>query len=139
MAMVEKLIQRSFSFQYRQMRSTHERARQPQSSKKRKRMSTKNLCLPVERLQGSKEVHVLTATKKRSSCKYCSFLQIQHRLQGKPGPPPAVSSVYRKCSSCDVHLCSAHFDAYHAHEQPEESENSNDEIGNDAAKFDNRV
>ena len=48
--------------------------------KKKKRMNHKLPMLPVERLEGKEEEHVLTISTKRSDCKYCSYLRLLHKV-----------------------------------------------------------
>jgi hypothetical protein len=82
--------------------------------KKYRRMNPKSPKLPQARLDGDVEDHVPIISKKRSSCKNCSYLLLKHKHDGATGKRAAKkSNVYQKCLRCDVHLCSLHFDAYH--------------------------
>ena len=64
-------------------------------------------------LEGDASDHILTLSKQSSSCKYCSYLRLKHKNEGKDGDPPSISSVYRRCTKCNVHLCAIHYDIYH--------------------------
>jgi hypothetical protein len=123
--MVDKMLERATQMSYnRRTRSIHEVARTTAPSsdtktptppkKKSRRMNLKSPKLPQARLDGDVEDHVPTISKKRSSCKYCSYLLLKHKHDGATGKRPAKkSNVYRKCAKCDVHLCLLHFNAYH--------------------------
>ena len=76
-------------------------------------MNHKMPMLPLERLEGSQEEHVMTAADGRSGCKYCSYLALLHKAAGDSGRPPKVANVKRKCAKCNVYLCKDHFEAYH--------------------------
>ena len=78
-------------------------------------MNHKLLMLPVERLEGKEEEHVMTILTKRSDCKYCrsSYLRLLHKAAEDTMEPPKVASVKQMCSKCHVYLCKEHFTAYH--------------------------
>ena len=60
---------------------------------KKQRMNHKLPMLPVERLEGKEEEHIMTISTKRSDCKYCSYLRLLHKtLRNLPRLP--VSSGY---------------------------------------------
>lgn len=114
LGLVEKLLERAMAKSFMKTRSTHEIVDTiAPPKKKRKRLNAKTLSLPKERLYGSSDVHVVTISDKKSSCKYCSFLQLKHKAQNIDSEPPKVSIVYRMCAKCNVHLCAYHFPMYH--------------------------
>jgi RNase P subunit RPR2 len=76
-------------------------------------MTVKGPKLPQVRLDGDMTEHIATIAKKRSSCKYCSYLLLKHKHDESTDDKPKKSNVYRKCVKCNVHLCFLHFDAYH--------------------------
>ena len=76
-------------------------------------MNHKLPMLPVERLEGKEEEHVMTISTKRSDCKYCSYLRLLHKAAEDTTEPPKVASVKQMCSKCNVYLCKEHFAAYH--------------------------
>ena len=96
-------------------------------------MSHKRPNLPKTRFEGQKDEHVCTKSNKRSNCKYCSFLKLQHKAKNLEGTPPTISNIYRKCSKCDVFLCAMHFDLYHTvivdESDEDESEESSVDLG----------
>ena len=49
--------------------------------------------LPVERLVGKEEEHVMTIARKRSDCKYCSYLRLLHKAAEDTMEPPKVASI----------------------------------------------
>ena len=69
--------------------------------------------LPIERLEPPMDAHVHTFSKTRSTCKYCSVLNLRSKQLHPKRAPPKVSNVYRMCAKCNVHLCKAHFQVYH--------------------------
>ena len=76
-------------------------------------MNHKLPMLPVERLEGKEEEHIMTISTKRSDCKYCSYLRLLHKAAEDTTEPPKVASVKQMCSKCNVYLCKEHFAAYH--------------------------
>ena len=69
--------------------------------------------LPVEKLEGKEEEHVMTISTKRSDCKYCSYLRLLHKAVEDTTEPPKVASVKWMCSKWNVYLCKEYFAAYH--------------------------
>ena len=111
-----KLIERATVGTYRKRRAVHEKSSAiitPTPAKKKSRMNHRLPILPIERLDGSREEHVMTKAPKRSGYKYCSYAVLLHKAQKMPGPPPKCSNVQRMCAKCGVHLCKHHFDIYH--------------------------
>jgi RNase P subunit RPR2 len=124
LAMVDKMLERATQMSYnRRTRSIHEvttrtaslsRSETPTPPRKKARgMHVKAPKLPQARLDGNMIEHNLTIAKKRSSCKYCSYLLLKHKHDKSTGDKPKKSNVYRKCVKCNVHPCSLHFDAHH--------------------------
>ena len=85
MGMVEKMITRATTLDYTTACSTHEiiatisSQEKPNNHLKRHQLNPKRLFLPKERLEGDASDHILTLSKKRSSCKYCSYLRLKHK------------------------------------------------------------
>ena len=77
MAWIEKLLEHTTVRDYSQTRSAYEQVVaevSPNPMKIKQRMNHKLPMLPVERLEGKEEEHVMTISTKRSDCKYCSYL-----------------------------------------------------------------
>ena len=114
MALVDKLIQKSQTLAYHNTRSIHKKIMAPEPFSKRSRqLDKRKIRLPDSCFDGEKSNHVCTTGKKRSTCKYCKYLQLRFHTQNKPGEPPKISNICQKCAKCDVYLCLVHFDVYH--------------------------
>ena len=72
------------------------------------------------------DAHVHTFSKTRSTCRYCSFLNLRSKQLHPKRAPPKVSNVYRLCAKCNVHLHEAHFQVYH--KKNYESSDDEDEV-----------
>ena len=113
LSLVEIMQERSIVMDYRQLRSVHACTTTPSPVNKQQWINPKKPSLPVERLEPPMEAHIHTFSMTRSTCKYCSYLQLKSKQLHLTRTPPKVSNVYRMCSKCNVHLCEAHFQIYH--------------------------
>ena len=118
MALVDSLLERARVLDYGRTRSVHEKRPATEDTNKRglklPRLSHRRPTFPQKRFEGLPSEHVMTKAPKRSVCKYCSYLRLIHKARKETTEPPKVSNVYRMCSKCGVHLCTAHFECYHA-------------------------
>ena len=112
--------------EYRRLRSAHEHTNTPSPTNKQQRINPSKPRLPIERLEPPLDAHVHTFLKTRSTCKYCSFLNLRSKQLHPKQAPPKVSNVYRMCAKCNVHLCEAHFQVYHTKNY--ESSDDEDEV-----------
>ena len=80
MAWIEKLLERTTARDYSRTRSAYEQdVAEVSPNPMKKRMNHKLPMLPVERLEGTEEEHVMTISTKRSDCKYYSYLRPLHK------------------------------------------------------------
>ena len=93
---------------------------------KRQRINPSKPCLPIQRLQPPLDDHIHTFSKTRSTCKYCSFLNLRSKQLHPQRAPLKVSNVYQMCVKCNVHLCEVHFQVYHTKNY--ESSDDEDEV-----------
>ena len=132
LGVVENLQQRATALNYYNTRSSHEKQenvlKDVRNTSTRRRLNHKAPHLPKRWLEGPSDSHMMVSAKKRSTCKYCSYLALKHRADGKTGDPPKVSNVYGMCSKCKVHLCSMHFNAYHNHHDSSDSDDSSKNV-----------
>ena len=120
-AFIDMLQARATRITFRNLRSRHEKiVSTPSSPRKRCRLSPTQPQLPIKRLEPPLDGHIPTRTTKRSICKYSSYLMVLFKQKNPDDAPPRVSNVYKICGKCNVHLCDAHFQAYHQPEQDEE-------------------
>ena len=126
LSLVEIMQERAIVMEYRQLRSAHEHTNTPSPANKRQRINPSKPCLPIERLQPPLDDHIHTFSKTRSTCKYCSFLNLRSKQLHPERAPLKVSNVYRMCVKCNVHLCEAHFQVYHTKNY--ESSDDEDEV-----------
>ena len=116
LAMVDKFCEQVTALSVGATRSQHEKEKETPttiSPSKRRRISVKRPVLPTERFEGKPTEHSQTIDEKRSTCRYCSYVKVCHKVNNMAGPPPKVRNIYRMCSYCQVYLCQEHFDVYH--------------------------
>ena len=77
--LVEIMQERAIVMEYRWLRSAHEHTNTPSPANKQQRINPSKPCLPIERLQSRLDDHVHTFSKTRSTCKYCSFLNLRSK------------------------------------------------------------
>ena len=126
LSLVEIMQEQAIVMEYRRLRSAHEHTNTPSPANKRQRINPSKPCLPIQRLQPPLDDHVHTFSKTRSTCKYCSFLNLRSKQLYPQRAPLKVSNVYRMCVKCNVHLCEAHFQVYHTKNY--ESSDDEDEV-----------
>ena len=123
LSLVEIMQEQAIVMEYRRLRSAQEHTNTPSPANKRQRINPSKSCLPIERLEPPLDAHVHTFSKPRSTCKYCSFLNLRSKQLHPKRAPLKVSNVCQMCAKCNVHLCEAHFQVYHT----ENYESSDDE------------
>jgi hypothetical protein len=93
---------------------------QNQGKPKKARMSHTKPSLPSYRFSGKPEDHVAVIAKKQLSCTYCRYACAVAKLEGTSLVPPPVSRTLKKCLICGDHLCTQHFDLFHAEQNENE-------------------
>ena len=94
LSLVEILQEQAIVMEYRWLRSAHEHTNTPSPANKRQRINPSKLRLPIERLEPPMDAHVHTFSKTRSTCKYCSFLNLRSKQLHPKRSPLKVSDVY---------------------------------------------
>ncbi len=121
LAWVDKLIERATTTSHARTQSQHERSESvsPLTTPppKKRRISHSVPLLSPSRLVGGSNEHKATHSQTRSTCKYCSYLCVLHKVKGYETPAPKKANVKRMCSKCNVYLCKDHFDLYHTGEE----------------------
>ena len=92
LSLVEIMQERAIVMEYRRLRSAHEHTNTP-SPEKSDRGSTP--VSPICPLKGWNplDTHIHTFSKTRSTCKYCSFLNLRSKQLHPKRAPPKVSNV----------------------------------------------
>ena len=126
LSLVEIMQEQAIVMEYRWLRSAHEHTNTPSPANTRQRINPSKPCLPIERLEPPLDAHVHNFSKTRSTCKYCSFLNLRSKQLHPKRAPLKVSNVYQMCVKCNVHLYEAHFQVYHTKNY--ESSDDEDEV-----------
>ena len=79
LSLVEIMQERAIVMEYRQLRSAHEHTNTPSPANKQQRINPRKPRLPIKRLEPPMDAHVHTFSKTRSTCKYCSFLNLRSK------------------------------------------------------------
>ena len=94
LSLVEIMKERAIVMEYMRLRSAHEHTNTPSPANKRQRFNPSKPHLSIERLDPPVDAHIHTSSKTRSTCKYCSFLDLRSKQLHPKRAPPKVSNVY---------------------------------------------